>query len=77
MYLWKMQISYYGEMDRHQKVRSGEHIGISPSTFRKVTQSKGSTFRDHLLICNNIPSFEEITILANGHRKFIKRKLAY
>ena len=31
--------SYYGETDRHLKVRSGEHIGISPLTFRKVTHS--------------------------------------
>ena len=28
--------SYYGETDRHFKVRSGEHIGIPPLTFRKV-----------------------------------------
>ena len=31
--------SYYGETDRHLKVRSGEHIGISPLTFRKVKPS--------------------------------------
>ena len=28
--------SYYGDTDRHWKVRSGEHIGISHLTFRKV-----------------------------------------
>ena len=28
--------SYYGARDRHLKSRSGEHIGISPVTFRKV-----------------------------------------
>ena len=27
--------SYYGETDRHLKVRSGEHIGISPLTFSR------------------------------------------
>ena len=32
--------SYYGEMDRHLKVRSGEPVGISPLTFRKVMPSK-------------------------------------
>ena len=32
--------SYYGETDRHLNVRSGEHIGISPLTFRKVKPSK-------------------------------------
>ena len=51
--------SYYGETDRHLKVRSGEHIGISPLTFRKVKPSKESAIRDHLLNCNNIPYFDE------------------
>ena len=27
---------YYGEMDKHLKVRSGEHIRISPLTFKEV-----------------------------------------
>ena len=31
--------SYYGETDRHLKVRSGEHIGISSLTFKKVKPS--------------------------------------
>ena len=34
--------SYYSETDRHLKVRSGEHIGISPLTFGKVKPSKES-----------------------------------
>ena len=63
--------SYYGETDRHLKVRSGEHIGISPLTFRKVKPSKESAIRDHLLNCNNIPSFDKFTILAYGHHKYI------
>ena len=63
--------SYYGETDRHLKVRSGEDIGISPLTFRKVKSSKESAIRDHLLNCNNIPSFDEFTILACGHHKYI------
>ena len=58
-------------MDRHLKVRSGEHIGISPLTFRKVKPSKESAIRDHLLHCNNIPSFDKFTILAYGHHKYI------
>ena len=28
--------TYYGETDRHLKVRFGEHIGISPLTFKKT-----------------------------------------
>ena len=57
-----------GETDRHLKVRSGEHIGISPLTFRKVKPSMESAIRDHLLNCNNIPSFDEFTY---GYYKYI------
>ena len=63
--------TYYEETDRHVKVRSGEHIGISPLTFNKTKPSKESAIRDHLLNCNNIPSFEEFAILANGNTKFV------
>ena len=34
--------TYYGETDRHLKVRSGGHIGISPLTFKKIKPSKES-----------------------------------
>ena len=43
---------YYGETDRHLKVRCGEHIGISPLTSKKIKPSKEIAIRDHLLICN-------------------------
>ena len=58
--------SYYGETDRHLKFRSAEHIEISPLTFRKAKPLK-----DHVLICNNIPSFDKFTILVSGHHKYI------
>ena len=38
--------AYYAETDRHLKVRSGEHIGISPLTFKKTKPSKESAIRD-------------------------------
>ena len=60
--------TYYGETNRHLKVRSVEHIVISPSTFKKTKASIAS--RDHLLNCNNIPFFEEFTILTNVNNKF-------
>ena len=53
------------------KVRSGEHIGISTLTFRKGKPSKECAIRDHLLNWNNIASFDEFTILAFGHHKYI------
>ena len=49
--------TYYGETDRQLKVRSGEHIEISPLTFKKTKPSKESPIHDHLLNRNNIPSF--------------------
>ena len=49
----------------------GEHIGISTLIFRKVKPSKDSANRDFLLIRINIPSFDELTILAYGHHKYI------
>ena len=64
----------YGEPDRHLKVRSGEHIGISPLTFKKTKPSKESTICDHLLNCNNILSFEEFTIVTNQNHKFVLEK---
>ena len=67
----KCNSSYYRETDRHLKVRSGEHIGISPLTFRKVKPSKESAIHDHLLNCNNIPFFDKFNILTYGHDKYI------
>ena len=63
--------AYYGETDRHLKVRSGKHIGISPLTFKKTKTSRESVIRDHLWNCNNILSFEEFTILTNRNNKFV------
>ena len=53
------------------KVRSAEHIGISPLTFKKAKPLKESAICAHVLICNNIPSFDKFTILASGHHKYI------
>ena len=63
--------SCYGETDRHLKVRSGEHIGISSLTFRKAKPSKESAVRDHLLNWNNMASFDELTILVSGRHNHI------
>ena len=63
--------TYYGKTDRHLKGRSGEHIGISPLTFKKTKPSKESAIHDHLLNWNNILPFEEFTILTNGNNIFV------
>ena len=67
----KCNSTYYGETDRHLKVRFGEHTGISPLTFKKTKPWKENAIRDYLLNCNNIPSFEEFTILTNENNKFV------
>ena len=38
--------SYYGQTETHLKVRSSEHVGISPLTFKKTKPSKESSVRD-------------------------------
>ena len=63
--------SYYGETDRHLKIRLEEHIGISPLTFKKVKLSAKSSIRDHLLFCNNDSSFDDFTILTQRTNKFL------
>ena len=64
----KCYFSYHGETERHLKVRSGEHLGISPLIFKKTKPPKESFIRDHLLQCDN-PSFDEFTLLAHGTKK--------
>ena len=44
--------SYYGESIRHLDIRSGEHIGVSPLTGKKVKPIKNSAVCDHFLCCN-------------------------
>ena len=61
--------TYYGEMNRSLKVRSGKHNRIAPVTFKKIKPLKESTICNHLLNCNNIPSFKEFAILANRNNK--------
>ena len=58
---------YYGDTERHLKVRSGEHIGISPLTFKKTKPSKDSLTCDHLLQCDD-NFFYEFTILEQGNK---------
>ena len=57
-------------MDRHLSVRAGEHIGLSPLTFKKCKPSKESAVCDHLLFCDNDPSFDEFSVLAKASSKF-------
>ena len=59
---------YYVETE---KVGSGEHIGISPLTFKKTKSFKESSICDHLLQCDNNFSFDEFTTLPRGNKKYL------
>ena len=63
--------SYYGESIRHLDTRSGQHIGMSPLTGKKIKPINNSAVRDHLLHCNYLPSFDSLSILAHGNKKFL------
>ena len=61
--------TYYGETVRHLVVRSGEHIGVSPLTNKKV-KAKESSIKDHLLFCNHTPSLDDFSVLTHEDNKF-------
>ena len=63
--------SYYGESIRHLHIRSGEHIGVSPLTGKKVKPSNNSAICDHLLHCNFVPSFDNFSVLAYENKKYL------
>ena len=55
--------SYYGESIRHLDIRSGEYIGVSPLTGKKVKPSNNSA------ICG--PSFDNFSVLAYENKKYL------
>ena len=62
--------SYYAKCVRHLNVRIREHIGISRLT-RKKSKPKGTTVRDHLLLYNHSPSFENFSVPTNDNKTFL------
>ena len=63
--------SYYGESIRHLDIRSGEHIGVSTLTGKKVKPSNNSAICDHLLHSNFLPSFDNFSVLAHENKKYL------
>ena len=45
-------------------------MGVSARTGRNIKSTKNSAVRDHMLVCNNIVSFEDISVLAGGTNDF-------
>ena len=63
--------SYYGESIRHLDIKSGQHIGVSPLTGKKVKPSNNSAICDHLVHCNFLPSFDNFSVLAHENSKYL------
>ena len=62
--------TYYGKTKRHFKVRVSEHMGISARTDKNIMSTKNSAVRDQILVCNNILSFKDFSVLDNGTNDF-------
>ena len=60
--------SYYGESITHLDIRSGEHIGVSHLTEKKVRPTNNSAICDHLLHRNFLPSFDNFSVLAHENK---------
>ena len=46
------------------------NIQVSARTGKNIKSTKNSAVRDHMLVCNNIVSFEGFSVLANGTNDF-------
>ena len=62
--------TYYDKTKRQFKVHVSEHMGVSARTGKNIKSTKNSAVRDHMLVCNNIVSFEDFSVLANGTNDF-------
>ena len=63
-------ITYYGEIERHLKVRTGEHINMSPLAGKRVNNNKNFSVNDHCLLSCHVCSFEDFTVLNYESHKF-------
>ena len=63
-------INYYGETERHLKIRTGEHISKSPLTRKRGNNNKKSSVKDRCLFSGHLFSFEDCTVLNYEPHKF-------
>ena len=64
---------YYGGSIKHFDIRSGEHVGVSPLTGKKVKSSNDSAISDHLLHCNVLTSFDNFSVFTPWKQKVFTR----
>ena len=62
--------TYYGKIKRHFKVRMCDHLGISALIGKRVKGDDNSAIKEHLLLCNHTPDFEDFSILATNNNDF-------
>ena len=65
---WKA--TYYDKTKRHFKVRMCEHFRISALTGKRVKGDYDPAIKEHLLVCNHTPDFEDFSILATNNSDF-------
>ena len=63
-------ITYYGETERHLKVRASEHISKSQLTGKRVNNNKKSSVKDHCFLSGHVCSFDDFTVLIYELHKF-------
>ena len=74
----KKQLSYFGKIERHLKVRASEHLGFTPLTGKRVTNLTQITISDHLLLTGHHRDYDNFTVLshnANGFKLLIKESI--
>ena len=62
---------YYGECVTHFVIRSGQHIGISTLTNKRVYPKKDKAVYEYLLNWSYSASFEDFTGLCHGRKKYL------
>ena len=60
----------YGETCRHFKARVGENSRITPFTKKRCKSKKSTAVRDHMPMCDQLVSFDDLKILASSNSEF-------
>ena len=63
-------ITYYGETERHLKVRAAEHISKSPLKGKRNNNNKKSSVKNYCLLPGHVCLFEDFTVLNYESHKF-------
>ena len=63
-------ITYYGETERHLKVRAGEHISMSSLTGKRVNNNKKCSVKDQYFLSGQVCSFRDFIVLNYESHKF-------